>query len=340
MKNSEQFLVLRLNSVTMPMENEERGILSPLNAKIIEIEGNSDDEISAAAENADAVMIVSSYIRTSVFHAMKKCRIISRMGTGYDKIDIDQATRQGIIVTNVPDFSTDEVADHTLALLLSVARRIKECDVQMRKGKRPEGTLGMHRLSAQTAGLVGFGRIGRAVGKRCRSFGMKVLVFDPAMTPELAAKEDVVLSSFEQVLEASDYICLLCPLMPSTREMIAMPQLKKMKKTAVLVNTGRGELVKEPDLAQALREHIIRSAAVDVFAGINVFAPEGFPADHPFFGVDNMLLTPHIAAISEESLECVKKRSAEAVVDVLTGKWPRHPINPDVKPWFPIKKLQ
>jgi D-3-phosphoglycerate dehydrogenase len=320
------------------MEDEERGILAPLNAKIIEIEGSSDEEISKAAENADAIMVVSSYIRTSVFHVMKNCRIISRMGTGYDKIDVEQAMRQGIMVTNIPDFCTDEVADHTMALLLASARRIKEYDLIMRTGKRPAGPDGIHRLSVQTAGLVGFGRIGCAVARRCHGFGLKVLAYDPSLTSEKAAKEGVVSVPLNQLLEESDYVCLLCPLLPSTRKMIAMQQLKMMKKTAVLVNTGRGELVDEEDLVIALRTGIIRFAALDVFAGINVFAQGGFSTDHPFFDLENVLLTPHVSAGSEESLADARRRGAQAVVDVLNGKLPLHLVNPEVRPWFQIER--
>lgn len=334
MKNTEQFTVLRLNSVTIPISDVEKKILHSLNVRILETEGESDDEISKAAENADAIMIISAYLRTPVIRQLKKCRIISRMGTGYDKIDVEQATRQGIMVTNIPDFCTDEVADHTMALLLASARRIKEYDLMTRRGQRPAGTDEIHRLSVQTAGLVGFGRIGRAVARRCLGFGLKVLTYDPSLTPETAAKEGVSMASLDQLLENSDYVCLLCPLMPSTLKMIAMRQLKMMKKSAVLVNTGRGELVNEDDLTIALRTGIIRFAALDVFAGINVFAQNGFPTDHPFFGLDNALLTPHVSASSEESAMDSRCRGTQAVVDVLSGKQPLHLVNPEVRPWF------
>jgi len=336
MSDKNKFTVVRLNSLTFPPNDDERNILATANAKMLEIEGANDEEISSSAKDADAIMIVSSYLRNPVIRQLKKCRIISRMGTGVDKIDVEQATRQGIIVTNLPDFCTDEVGDHTVALLLSVARQLKESDIQMRKGKKHGDIVNTHRLSVQSVGLVGFGRIGRAVAKRCRSFGMKVLSFDPALTTEMAEKEDVTTVPLDRLLKESDYVCLLCPLLPSTRKMISMKQLVKMKKSAVLVNTGRGELVNEADLVKALKEGIIRFAALDVFAGINVFAPDGFPTDHPFFSLDNVLLTPHVAALSQESLSDSRLRGAQAVADVLGGQWPRHPVNPEVQPWFSI----
>ena len=161
-------VILRLNSRTFPVSAEERGILMELKPEIVEIEGASDDEISAHAVDADAVMIVSAYLHAPVVEKLDRCRLISRMGTGVDKIDITAATANGILVTNIPDFCTDEVADHTMALLLSAARCLKEFDAEIRHGKRCPLDKGVHRLACQTIGIVGFGRIGRAVARRRR----------------------------------------------------------------------------------------------------------------------------------------------------------------------------
>lgn len=336
--NKEKPVVIRLNAVTFPMTSDERRILDSIKARVIEIEGAQDAEIEAVASGADAVMIISAYLRAPVIRALERCRIISRLGTGVDKIDIEQATRQGIFVSNLPDFCTDEVADHTLALLLAAARQLKLFEAQMRLGRQPHDVREMHRLSSRTLGLVGFGRIGRAVAARARAFGMTILVFDPALKAEDATQHGVRSASLDEVLADSDYLCLLCPLLPSTRHMLAAKQFAKMKPGAVLINTGRGELVDEDDLAEALRSGKIRYAALDVFAGINVFTPEGFPTEHQFFKLDNVLLTPHVAAYSEESLSEARTRGAQAVVDVLSGRWPRHPVNPQVVPWFPIAR--
>lgn len=174
----------------------------------------------------------------------------------------------------------------------------------------------------------------RSAAQRCRAFGMRVLACDPALTADLAAREGVVGVELDRLLPESDYVCLLCPLLPSTRDMLAMPQFRKMKRTAVLINTGRGELTNETDLASALREGIIRHAALDVFGGVNVFREGGFSTEHPLFGLENVLLTPHMAAASEEAATDCRHRAARAVVDVLEGRWPEHPVNPEVKPWF------
>ncbi len=331
---SDSFCVLRLNAITFAPITQEQNLLEAAGLRVCKIEGDHAEEILDYAEDADAIMIVSAYLRAPVIKKLKRCRIISRLGTGYDKIDVNQATRQGIYVTNVPHFSTNEVADHTMALLLCAARRIKEYENIMRQGRKPGYLDGMHRLAMQTIGIVGFGRIGRAVAKRAKAFGLNVLAHDPMLAPNMAEVEGVTAVDFETLLTNSDYVCMLCPLMDSTRGMMTIDQFKKMKRSAVFVNTARGELVNENDLVQALKENIIRYAAIDVFGGINVFAPDGFPTDHPYFDLENIVMTPHCAANSEEALIESFTTGAQAVVDVLEGRKPMYPVNPEVKPWF------
>jgi len=332
-------LVVRLNAVTFPMDAVERGILAEIDARVVEIEGATDEEILAAAREADAIMIVSAYLRGPVIEALARCRVISRLGAGVDKIDVAAATRKGIFIVNLPDFCTEEVADHTMALLLSAARRLPFFAAAMRQGRQPHDLEGMRRLSTRTLGLIGFGRIGRAVARRARAFGMRVLACDPALTDEAAAREGVSPVDFETVLAEADYLALLCPLTQETRGMFGLAQFRRMKPTAVLVNTARGELIVEDDLLTALREGIIRFAALDVYAGINVFAKGGFPTDHPLFSLENVLLTPHVAAYSRESFTESHRDGARAVVEVLTGRSPTHPVDPEVTPWFAGKEL-
>lgn len=327
-------LVVRLNAVTFPMDAVERGILAKIDAGVVEIEGASDEEIMAAAREADAVMVVSAYLNGPVIAALHRCRVISRLGTGVDKIDIAAATAKGIYVVNLPDFCTEEVADHTLALLLAAARRLPFFAEAMRQGQQPHDLAGMHRLATRTLGLIGFGRIGRAVARRAKAFGMRVLACDPQLTAEDAAREGVTAVDFATVLADADYLAPLCPLTPATRGMLCLREFRQMRPSAVLVNTGRGELIVEEDLVTALREGIIRFAALDVYAGINVFAAGGFPTDHPFFMLDNVLLTPHVAAYSQESFTESHRDGARAVVEVLTGRPPTHLVNPEVTPWF------
>jgi len=320
-------LVLRLNAATSPVSPDERKILATVEAEIVEVE---QPEACGCLEQVDAVMIVSAYLRTPLIKRMTRCRIISRMGTGTDKIDVAQATAQGIMVANVPDFATGEVADHTLALLLSAARKLKVFERYMRSGHHPFDAVAVRRLSAQTLGVIGFGHIGRAVAERALAFGLRVLVCDPCVTAEQAAAAGVTAVGKDAILAEADYLCLLCPLLPSTRGMLAMPEFRKMKRDAVLINTGRGELVNERELAEALKTGVIAYAGLDVFGEVNVFDLDGFPCDHPLFGLDNVQLTPHVAAVSSESLTEAHVRAAQAVADVFSGRTPPHLLNPTV----------
>ncbi len=316
--------VLRVNARTFPIRAEECRWLNSVNAEIIEVEVAEE---CSQLDRIDAVMIASAYLKADIIKKMTRCKLISRMGNGCDKIDIPQATAQKIMLANVPDASTSEVADHTLALLLSAARKLKFYEGQMRSGQRPFDTSGVRRLSTQTLGVFGFGLIGRAVVERAKVFGFRIIVSDPALTPEIATKYGVIPVDKDTLLAESDYVCLLCPLLPSTRRMIGAAEFGKMKKTAVLINTARGELVDEPAMAEAVKNGIIGGAGIDVYGDVNVFATGGFNCDHPMFGAENIQMTPHVAANSEESLEEIHTRAAQAVADVFSGREPEHSVN-------------
>ncbi|MHB9071296.1 MAG: C-terminal binding protein [Sedimentisphaerales bacterium] len=323
----ESLQIVRLNSKTFPITRIESEILAPLNAELVAIEGSADSEVIEAAKDCDAIMVVSAYIRRPVVESFNRCKIISRMGTGFDKIDIAEASKKGIVVTNCPGVFTNEVADHTMTLLLSAARLIKDADLQMRLGRQLQNAKTICRLSGQNLGIVGFGAIGQAVAARALAFGMNVLVSDPCISAEFAKSKNVKLVDFDTIITESDYLSLLCPLTESTRKMLTLRQFKKMKPASVLINTGRGELVSEADLVIALKTGLIRYAALDVFGEINVFKEGGFETTHSLFSLDNVLMTPHIAACSKEAMTEVACTSAQAVVDVLTGKKPKYPVN-------------
>jgi D-3-phosphoglycerate dehydrogenase len=230
----------------------------------------------------------------------------------------------------VPDFSTEEVADHTMALLLSAARRLKYYETSMRAGFQPHDMDNMHRLSTCTLGLIGFGKIAQAVARRAMAFGMRIVASDPRGAPADGTFTEVEFCGLDKVLKEADYLSLLCPLSQSTRGMIGADEFAAMKRSAVLINTGRGELVDEATLAKALQEGIIRYAAIDVFGQINVFARNGFATSHALFSLDNVQLTPHVAAYSQEAMEEVHQKAAQAVVDVLSGRLPLNLVNPEL----------
>lgn len=325
---------VRLNASTYPTEVAEREELSRANVMLIEIEGQRPAEILEAAADCDALLVVSSSVPRSVIEGLSHCKVISRLGAGTDKIDIDAATERGIIVTNVPDFCLNEQAEHTMALLLAFHRRLPYMIDAMRRGNwTARSHQGVHRLAGQTLGLVGFGASAQAVAGRAASFGMKLVAWvrSPEKYRELAAQYEITLMSLDQLMRQSDYVSLHVPLTAETRGLINQANLNVMKPTAAIINTARGALIDEAALICALRERKIAGAALDVFDGINVFAEPGPPPAHPFFELDNVILTPHCAGSSVESSIDSKIRGARNAALILSGQRPLFIVNPEVE---------
>jgi D-3-phosphoglycerate dehydrogenase / 2-oxoglutarate reductase len=329
------FRSVRLNAVTYPVHPAEVEQLARAGAALVEIEGQQPEEIVAAAADCDALLVVSSRVPAEVIDRLPKCRVISRLGAGTDKIDIAAATRNGIVVANVPDFCLNEQAEHTLALLLAFARRLPYMMDSMRRGHWTARSHGkVHRIAGRTLGLVGFGASAQAVARRAAPFGLKLLVW--ARTPDkhrhVARDLGVELVNLDQLLAESDFVSIHLPLKSETHHLLDARRLALMKPTAVLVNTARGAIVDEAALIKVLRERRIAGAALDVFEGIDVFALPGPPPQHPLLELDNVLLTPHCAGSSVESSLESKVRGARHAADVLLGRWPPHVVNPEVKP--------
>ncbi len=327
------FNAVRLNALTYPTEAVEREELARVGAVLTEIEGQQPEEILAAAADCDALLVVSSTVPRRVIEGLGKCRVISRLGAGTDKIDIAAATEHGILVANVPDFCLNEQAEHTMALLLAFHRRLPEMMTAMRAGRwTARSHPGVHRLAGQTLALIGFGASAQAVAVRAAGFGLRLLswVRNPEKYRGLAADLGVTLAPLESILAEADYISLHLPLMADTRGIINESRIRLLKSTAVFVNTARGALVDEAALIDALQTRRIGGAALDVFDGINVFAEPGPPPPHPFFELDNVLMTPHCAGSSVESSLDSKTRGARNAALVLSGQHPLFLVNPEV----------
>ncbi|GAG22058.1 unnamed protein product, partial [marine sediment metagenome] len=255
----------------------------------------------------------------------KKCKVISRMGLGVDNIDIEAATRAGIAVVYVPDYCVDEVSDHAMALLLCLARKVNFANRLVQSGRWEMSAVApLSRLRGRTIGLAGLGRIPQALVPKAKAFGLKVIAFDPYVEKAVAAELAVELISFEMLLKSSDYISIHVPMMPETKHLFNASAFRQMKPEALLVNTARGPLVDTDALAKALDGGQIAGAALDVMP------VEPPPADSPLLGRDNVIITPHTAFYSVEALDELQAKAARGVVDVLTGKKPTYPINPDV----------
>ena len=282
---------------------------------------------------------MSSSLPGSVIEKLSRCRVIARLGAGTDKIDVAEATRRGIVVTNVPDFCLNEQAEHTLALLLAFARRLPFMIESMRSfhwtaRQHP----GVHRIAGQTLGLIGFGASARAVAQRASAFGLRLQAWvrDPAKYQDLAKPLQVELVPLDRLLSDSDFVSIHLPLCDDTRHLLSAERLAQLKPTAVLINTARGAIVDEAALVELLQRRKIAGAALDVFEAINVFALPGMPAAHPLLELDNVILTPHCAGSSVESSHESKVRGARNAAEVLLGIWPRFVVNQDVVPRFSL----
>lgn len=331
---------VRLNSGTYPMEPDERQALAQAGIEVIGIEGQRDADVLDAARDCDALLVVSSYLPASVITQLTRCRTIARLGAGTDKIDVDVATQCGIVVSNVPDFCLGEQADHTMALLLSFARRLPFMQQAMRQGDwTARQHPGVHRIAGQTLGLIGFGASAQAVARRAAGFGLKLLAWtrSPANYSETAATLGVTMVPLDELLDRSDFASIHLPLTAQTRHLLDAPQLARMRPGAVLINTSRGAIVEEAALVACLQRRAIAGAALDVFETIDVFAPPGAPPQHPLLDLDNVIATPHCAGSSVESTHESKLRGAQHAIAVLNGHWPAHVVNPAVVPRFALQ---
>jgi len=296
-----------------------------LKAAGLEIEhvGNLEtEEARQAARQCDALMVTIQPVGGELIRSLECCRLICRVGTGLDAIDIDAATERGIWVTYAPDYSIDEVSTHAIALVLAQARGLSGLLGTTRQGIWSSESGGvLYRFSDQTLGVIGCGRIGQATAAKGRGLGLRVLAYDPYVDKARMEELGVEVVDLETVLRSSDYISLHSPLTEETRQLINAETLAMMKPTAYLVNAARGALVDEDALLAAVQGGQIAGAALDV---LNV---EPVAADHPFLKEERILLTPHAGWYSEESKVDVRVQGAEEVVRVLRGERPRAPVN-------------
>ena len=300
----------------------EREVLAEAGACLVSVTDLDSAEGRAATREADALMVTVQPVSRDLIAGMERCRIISRAGTGVDAIDIAAATPRGIWVTYVPDYAVDEVSAHALALVLTQARRLPRLIDSTRRGAWDYREAPMpRRLAGQTLGVLGFGRIGRAMAAKARGVGFRVLAHDPYVEPTEMEAAGVDSVDWETLLGSSDFLSLHVPLTPETRRMVDAQALSLMKRSAFLVNTARGEVVDVDALLEAVHADRIAGAALDVLPT----EPPG--ADHALLREERILITPHSAWSSEESARDVAIRAAEEVVRVLQGGRPRCPVN-------------
>lgn len=311
-----------------PSTQPEREVLSSIGADIIEAPDPSEDTLVDLAADADAIMTCFAQVTDRVVRAARKCLVISRYGVGVDNIAVDTATAEGIPVTYVPDYCVDEVSDHVMALLLTWNRQIGFYDRTARQGnwEGVRSPVPLVRLRGSTVGVVGLGRIGRAVSAKAKAFGMNVLAHDPYLAQGDAVALGVRLVDLQSLLAESDYVTIHTPLNSQTQGLIGARELAQMKPTAFLINCARGPIIDETALYAALSERRIAGAGLDV---MEQAAPS---ASNPIFSLDNVVVTPHIAFLSQQSVHELEIRTAQATVDVLQGRMPQFLVNPAVLP--------
>ena len=338
------FRLVRLNAALFPVSAYEASLYRQYQLSPIEVEANTPGDIIRWVADCDALFAISVALPAAVVEKLDRCRVISRLGTGTDKIAVDVATRRGILVTNVPDFCVEEQADHTLALLLSLARQLPQMSRAMAAGEFGKARIlsrANQRLSGRTLGLVGFGQSARRVARRAQGFGLRVMATrrQPAAANPEAQALGVLMTDLDTVLRASDYVSLHLPLTPETHHLIDDAALRKMKAGAFLINTSRGALVDEAALVLALQEGRLGGAGLDTFEQINVFTPDEAPPVHPLLELDNVVLTPHVAAGSVQSEQAVSRGGIENVVAILSGCWPprENIVNAGLVPRFPLR---
>jgi D-3-phosphoglycerate dehydrogenase len=306
----------------------ERAIIEAAGFTLVAAQCKTEDEVIEVARDAAAVVCQYATLSERVIAALPSLRVIARYGTGVDIVDVDAATRHNVLVTNVPnDWCEDEVADHAVALLLAVARKLTVYDRATRDGVwRWQSGAPIHRLRGSTLGLLSFGAIARAIAARAAGFGMRITAHDPFMSPEDKTAGGARPVSFDELVTESDHLVIQAPLTPQTHHLFDEQQLRRMKPTAILVNTARGPIVDDRALHRALSEGWIAGAGLDDIEEEPAKVRDWRP-DNPLFSLDNVVITPHAAYYSEESIGTVRRFAAEEVVRVLSGQAPLSPVN-------------
>ena len=290
----------------------------------------SKKELFEKTKKVEGILVlITDQLDKDFFENAGRLKVVSSMSVGVDHIDLNAATKRGVVVTNTPDVLTEATADFTFALILSAARRIAEGDRYVRAGKwkgkwSPTLLLG-HDVSDAALGIIGLGRIGQAVARRANGFGMKILYHDRTNSNARIAKTfDAKRVSLQRLLRESDIITLHVPLTPETRGMIGASEIAMMKKTAVFVNASRGGIVDQQALYDALSRRRIFGA------GLDVFQEEPLRPDDPLLKLENVLITPHLGSASVQSRSKMSELAARNLVEALAGKMPRAIVNREV----------
>ena len=318
-KNRSKKFKILITDYAWPSLKVEESILLDI-ASIVIAPDTKPSTLSKLAADADAIMFNWATVPETVILNAPKCVQLSRFGVGIDNIPLKLATELGIVVTNIPDYCVQEVTSHAFSLILALNRQLLPFSQQTQIDLASP----VVRLSNQTLGLFGLGRQGQLMARKAHAFDMNVIAYDPFIKEHDISKTHVNLVSFTELLSQSDILSIHAPLTDKTKEIFGEKQFEQMKATSSIVNTSRGGIIDTEALVKAVQSNQIARAALDVTE------PEPLPLNHPLRSLDNVILTPHIAFFSQQSLEELSRRTALQVFDGLTGNLPENIRNPEV----------
>lgn len=286
----------------------------------------TEAEVIEQAQGAEILLLSKRPIVTpAVMDALPRCRLLVRWGVGYDQFDVAAATARGIAVANAPTYCTEDVAEHAIALLTAISRRVIWAHERMRSGTwiSPDGPI--HRFGGRTLGIVGCGRIGSAVARRARGLGLRVIAYDRYRPATELEALGVIPVSFEELLAEADYLTLHVPLTAETRGLIDATAIDRMRPEVMIVNTSRGPVIDETALAEALAGGRLAGAALDVYAS------EPLSPESPLLGLEHVVLTPHAAAFTQESMVALREEMCRTIADWIRASWASPVVNPEVR---------
>lgn len=321
--------------VSDPITPAGIAILEDANLEVVNFPDASAEEKAEACKDVKGWVIRSgTNVTAKMINIAEQLLVIGRAGVGIDNIDLDSATRKGVVVMNTPDVNTISAAEHTVGLMLALSRNIPVGHGEMIKGEWNRNALVGSELRNKTLGVVGLGKIGREVIQRSRSFNMNILGYDPYVSQEMFNQDEVQVVDLDTLTDESDYITLHVPLTDSTKNLFDFSRLSKMKESARIINVARGGIINETDLAKVLNEDKIAGAAVDVFTS------EPINEDNPLVNAKNIVLTPHLGASTEEAKEGVSKAICEQVRDYLLHEKLTNAVNMPISDLAKLKEIQ
>ena len=301
--------------------------LASVDAEIVELQAATEEGFIEAGRDADAIIAGGRRISRRIIEGMKNCKVISLGSVGSDTVDVAAATERGIPVTNVPDTFIEEVADHTMMMILATFRRLTTMDRFVRESRWGEGRPLLNhypRLMGQTLGFISFGHVARATSVRARPFGVHMLAYDPYIEELTMSPYGVEPVGLTELLQRSDIVSMHAPSTPEAHHMLTEEHFRMMKPEALFINNGRGPTVDEEALIKALQEGWIAAA------GLDVVEQEPPDPENPLLHMDNVTLTPHVASASSRMRPEARRRVGQEIALVLSGRWPKSCVNPSV----------